>query len=427
MAWINVLRRLGGMLGGGARSLAANVPLALLSLVLATALWVAVTNAENPSLRRPLPFTVDIHPLNIPAAMTVTGYRPESKVRVTLIGPQDAVNSVRQGDLTAQVDLAQAGVNGSQSPGEYDADVHVSVRQHGVQAEADPPSVTVSLEATAKRTVPVKVARVDAPPVGYELADDPIAQPAEATITGSKQRVDTVAAVVASLKLTGLTVSGNQTLALDPQDSGGNSIGGIRVDPVSVAVNVHVRQVLFTRQILVDPRIHGQPAPGYGVTSTKADPQTVTVIGPVDVLNQIATAPTDEVDVEGATTDVVRTVGLQLPSGASLADPKSTVVVTVSVQPQHAEGSLVLPPKVIGVAAGLVAIPEQPAVVVGFSGPGPAVVRLTPADIGVTLDLTGLGPGNHQIEPKVTLPQGLQLESLSPDRVTVALTPALQR
>lgn len=423
---MSILIRIGRALRDIARSLAANVPLALLSLLLATALWVGVTNAENPSLRRPLPFSVDIHSLNVPTSMTVTGYRPSNKVRVTLVGPRDAVDSVRPGDLTAQVDLSQPGTSGPPSPGDYDADVHVSLRQHGVQAEVDPPSVTVSLEATAKRTIPVKIAKVDAPPLGYELADDPAAQPAEATITGSKQQIDSVAAVVASLKLTGLTVSGNQTLSLDPQNSAGNSIGGIRVDPASVGVSVHIRQVLFTRQILVDPRIQGQPAAGYAIAGTKADPATVTVIGPVAVLNQIATAPTDAVDLGGATTDVIRTVNLQLPSGASLADPKSSVVVTISVQPQHSQGSLIVPPKLNGVTAGLIAIPQQPAVVVNYSGPGPAVVRLTPADIAVTLDLTGLGPGTHQVEPKVTLPQGLQVDSLSPDRVTVTLAPPVQ-
>jgi YbbR domain-containing protein len=424
---MNTLAQFGRMLRDAGRSLVTNVPLALLSLALATALWVAVTNAENPSLRRVLPFTVDVKPLNVPASLTVTGTRP-AKVRVTLVGPRDAVEGVQPGDLTALVDLSSTGAAGSQAAGDYDADVHVSVRQRNVQAESvDPAVVTVSLEATAKRTVPVKVVKIDAPPLGYELAGDPAAQPAQATITGSTQQVDAVSAVVASLKLTGLTVSGNQTLALDPQDSAGNSIGGLKVEPASVSVAVHVNQVLFTRQILVDPRIQGQPAAGYGIAGTKADPPTVTVIGPVDVLNRIATAPTEAVDVAGATSDVIRTVGLQLPSGASLADPKSSVVATISIQPQRGQGTLVLAPKVIGVGAGLVASPEQASVSVSFSGPGPSVVRVTPADVAVTLDLTGLGPGPHQVEPKVSLPQGLQTDSLSPDRVTVTLAPAPQR
>lgn len=403
------------------RSLANNVPLALVSLALATTLWVAVTNEENPTLRREFPLDVPVESINTPRSVTVTGLQP-SRVRVTLIGPKDTISAVRPQDLTARVDLSGAGAAGANAT-TYTAPVEVSVKQHGVRTDISPPTAQVTLEPIVKRSVPVRVNRVETLPLGFELTDPLTAQPSEVTVIGSKENVNAVDAAVANVKLSGLTVSVNQSLPLDPQDSAGHSIR-VTVDPSTTTVSVKLRQVLFTRQILVDPRLHGRPAPGYAVVSSRADPTTVNVIGPVDVLRQIATASTADVDIEGATSDVIRTVALQLPNGASVSDAKSNVVVTVSIQPQRAPGSMGVVPRLVGMQAGLTAALQTPVVQVNLTGPAPTLLHLTPADVTAVVDLTGLGPGAYQLAAKVSAPAGVQVDSVLPDRISVLIAPA---
>jgi len=53
--------------------------------------------------------------------------------------------------------------------------VQLAVRQRGVRAEAEPPSVDVTLQPIAKRVVPVHVNLVDSLPIGYELSEAPSA------------------------------------------------------------------------------------------------------------------------------------------------------------------------------------------------------------------------------------------------------------
>jgi hypothetical protein len=58
-----------------------------------------------------------------------------------------------------------------------------------------------------------------------------------------------------------------------------------------------------------------------------------------------------------------------------------------------------------------------------LSGPLPLLESLGPDDIFVILDLTGLLPGNHIIEPRVVVPTGIEAEGVIPETVEVIITP----
>jgi YbbR domain-containing protein len=58
---------------------------------------------------------------------------------------------------------------------------------------------------------------------------------------------------------------------------------------------------------------------------------------------------------------------------------------------------------------------------VTLNGPAPTLQSLTPRDFRVTVELTGLGPGRHEIEPKVAIPGGFTLERVEPARATLTI------
>lgn len=421
---MNSIRQTGGRGGqrGGWHTVLANIPLAAVSVLLALLLWIAVTNEENPTLRRDLPFDVPVQEVNVPPSFVVSGANPQ-KVSVTLIGPRGSVTGVRPADLSARVDLS--GALGSSIPLDgplrISARTEVSARARGVRAEAIPASIDVTLEPEVRRVVPVHANQLDALPVGFELSEPLSVQPAEATIAGAKANVDLVQALVADVKLAGLTVNASENVPLEPRDGAGHPIGHVAVQPAAAAVAVKVHQVVYTRQILVDPRVRGRPAAGYAAGTALAEPTTVSVAGSLDALSQVSSLPTQEVDVEGAASDVVRTVPVQLPPGLSQTDSKNSVVVRVPVQIQSGPGSLGVTPRFTGLASGLSVTGQTPTVVVNVTGALPTVLRLSASDVAVTVDVAGLGPGTYRLEPKVSLPSSLQLESVVPDRVALTI------
>jgi YbbR domain-containing protein len=402
----------------------ANLPIAIVSVVLATLLWVAVTNEENPTLRQEVPFQVPVAEINIPNAFVVASASPDH-VNVTLTGAQDRVRSVKPEDLVVRVDLSGALTGGSANQSlHYTVPAQVSVRQRGVQAEVSPQSIAVTLEPQVQRSVPIKVNTLDTLPPGFDIAEAPTTQPAEATISGAKENVDLVSAAIADVKLDGLTVNLEKAFPLDPRDLSGHPIGHVSIEPSQASVSLKVKQVQFTRQLTIDPHVRGRPAPGYGIGGIDAQPAALNVTGSLDALNQVSTVPTQDVDVEGATSDVVRTVGVQLAPGLTSSDSKSSIVVRVTVQALNGPGSIGIAPKVVGVGQGLSAALQTPTVVVNLTGPLPFLLRLAPGDVIATVDASGLGPGVYRLEPKIGLPAGIQVDAVVPDHVALTLTNA---
>jgi YbbR domain-containing protein len=405
--------------------IAGNLPLALVALLLAALLWVAVTNEQNPTVRRDAGFQAKIQSVNVPGGLLVSGLSPD-RVSITLTGPRDRVQAVQQQDVSVHVDLSSAtgAVGAGDQTLHFTVPADVSVRQRDVQADISPQSILVTLEPEVRRTVPVKVSTSGTLPAGFALDGAPTAQPAQVTIAGTSQDVNVVDAAVVDAGLDGLTVNVEQSFELNPRDAAGHSIGHVTVIPSTATVSIHVKQISYTRQFLIDPHVRGRPAPGYTTGTTQVQPSGVSVAGSLDALSQVSTLPTQDVDVEGATSDVVRTVALVLPQGLTLSDAKTTIVVRVPVSPETGPGSLGVAPKVTGLGSGLTAAVQTPTVVVNLTGPLPFLLSLTPADVVVAVDAGGLGPGTYRLEPKVSVPAGLQVDGLVPERVAVTITPS---
>lgn len=410
------------MVGRGGVRLAATAPLGLLSLALAVVLWVTVTNEENPSLRRPITRDIPVEQVNVPKSLLPTNVAP-ARVSVTVSGPRSAVNDIRPEEVTAQVDLSRADeALGSQRETTIERPVRVDVKRRGVRADVTPDVVQVTVERQERRSVPVCVDRVGAPPPGFTVDEPVLSDPVEAVITGPRRNVDAVECATAVLRLTGLTVNVSSQSPLEPRDSAGRAIGGVSVTPATATVNLRVKQSLFPREVAVEVQISGRPAPGYSVGVIRSDPAVISVVGPLDAVNLISTIPTEQIDIEGARSDIVRSVALQLPSGVSSGDRRS--VVTITLQANRAPGSLGVVARIVNLGPGLVAAQTNPTVALLLSGPLPDLLALRPADVSVTLDALGLGPGIYRLEPKVIVPPGISVDSVTPDRVEVTIGPA---
>ncbi len=80
------------------------------------------------------------------------------------------------------------------------------------------------------------------------------------------------------------------------------------------------------RELVVEPRYEGQPAPTYEVKEVLATPGKVRVTGPASHVNALEKAPTEAISVEG------RRESFDVPHTAiSISDPRVVVVGSVNV------------------------------------------------------------------------------------------------
>jgi hypothetical protein len=95
--------------------------------------------------------------------------------------------------------------------------------------------------------------------------------------------------------------------------------------------------------------------------------------------------------------------------------------VQVNIQPISGSQTVRRRPVIQGLASGLTYTLGIDSVNVFLSGPVSKLDELKPDAAPVILDLTGMGPGVHVIEPKVPTPEGIKVEGLVPQTIELAI------
>ena len=133
---------------------------------------------------------------------------------------------------------------------------------------------------------------------------------------------------------------------------------------------------------------------------------------------------TQPLDLQNAQEDINTRLALNLPEGISIVGDQ-TVLIQAGVSP--IESSITLAGErveITGLSSGLTAQVSPTTVDVIVSGPLPLLDTLTRQDVRVTVDLTGLGVGTHQITPRVeVLISNVVVESILPNTIEVVISP----
>ena len=388
---------------------------AVLALGLASALWIVVQNETNPD-RTDIPnLAVPVEVVNTPTGLVAVSEAPQVQVRVR--APSEVWGRLRPGSFRATADASAA------RPGVNELPVTVEVLEAQVRAvEPIPPRVNVAMEEVGERIVPVRLDIAGNVPFGYAYSTPRIA-PENVTVSGPSSAIQRVEAAVVDLRLDGVTVSLNATYAPRPIDARGGEVRGVRLSPPTVNVEVPVSQQVGYKEVGVRPVVRGRVAAGYYLQPVEVEPSTVTVVGSPSTLAEVNFVDTDPIDAGGISSSVVRRVQVSPPQGLTLLQPQP-VNVTLRVSPLTVTQSLRLVPTVENLGASLQLASGLPQLDVTLVGPAPTLQALTARDFRVALDLAGLGPGRHDVEPRVTLPPGFTLERVEPPRVAVVLREA---
>jgi YbbR domain-containing protein len=215
-----------------------------------------------------------------------------------------------------------------------------------------------------------------------------------------------------------------QTYSLVPRDDSGFIVAGVTLDPDSVDIEITVEQKRFSRLVVVSPSLQGSPAPGYNVTAVELEPASVTLLGPLELLNVTSFVVTDDIDITGATSDITRIVNIVGLAPGVVISGSTTVTVRISIAAGEGEATFGVAPQWTGLASDLWVVSGTSLVEVTLQGELPTLRNVSPDQVTVSVDLSGLGAGSHRLEPQVEAPDGLQVADISPTSVEVVLEPA---
>ena len=387
---------------------------AIASLALAFLLWAWVTTQRDPPETRVFADLTLTDP-TLPEPLQIAGELPT--VTIEVLGPRSVMDRVSRAGLRPGLDVSQI-----TEPGAYNAQVDVDLPAAARVTNITPARVALVVDETASRTM-----HLDVQPAPLEDPTRRVGEiePAvsEVTVSGPRRLVDNVARVILPVDIGDRTDDFTVDFVPVALDSAGQPIPEVSILPSRVSTAVEVDQRGRSVPVLV--QTIGNPAQGYEIVGSVANPATVLLDGPDEALANILSVVTAPIDVEGATDTInVRTALQALPEGVRVVNPPDGSVVGVIQVRRRGVTQLLsdLPVSVTNVPAGFTATVEPAAVGVVVFASEDTMASLSGSDMSTSVSAAGLGAGRHQLRPSVTVPPEVQWLRTEPEVVVVTLT-----
>ena len=335
----------------------------------------------------------------------------------------DPAVTVTAESFAVTIDLADYDM--TQAPQVQSLKVSVRSLDDGIEILPDgftPRSVSVAIDRLDEAQVRVAVDSGVVPP-GLEIGT-PQLSAQRVTASGPRSLLDRVDRALATVRIdpSGIDCCGQVDLV--PVDIDGRRVESVELNPSTVRVEIDVSTVETSRTVAIRPLLTGAPAAGFEVGTVTAEPSVVTLRGAPEVLAAIGEILTEPISLAGSNATLRATGKLVLPDGARLADPAAAEpTIVVQIRETVATRTLLLGLVCSGAPSGSACLPQIPQVAATVQGTVSDLDALDGADLTAVLNVSGLGPGDHLVQPTVTLPSGVTLVTISPISVTVTIVP----
>lgn len=397
------------------------------ALVVAILLFISV-NFELNSNKKSLSFSTapDIDTVTIQNVPVEVYYDTENlvvsgipdSVNVTLKGAKSLLTAAKnQRDFKVYVDLSDPNI----TLGKRMATLKVSNLNDKLAATINPKVVEVNIQEKVTKEFPVDVEyNRSALEDGY-LVNQPTVNPKMVKVTGAKETIDQISYVKAILNLEkGVNQTVNEEATVQALDRDLNKLD-VTIEPVNVDVELKV--AIPKKTVTINPVQKGKVQDGIHIKSISVDPKTVTLYGAEDVLKQIASLNLD-VDVSSITDNTEMELTLPKPSKVKkMSTDKVKVKIDVEKDKQANTASKKLNSLLIGIKkVQNQSVDIHPASTnITLFGQNQVLKNVTANDVKVSVDVSKLQTGKHNVQLSVQAPSNINWELSSPI-ATVSIT-----
>ena len=418
--------------------------LKILSLAVAILVWLLVVNIEDPVRSETywdVPVTIvneSYLTSNLQIPLLVDG---SDTVTVRIRATSNTLRSINRDNIVAEADMTQIISMDTTPymvpvrvicPGVADEDITVTPANIPIETD-ELTSQAMTISASVGGTTPE---------AGYEVGKLTV-NPEKVTISGPKDLISKLDRVVADVVVTGMSQSGNVSSSLHIYDKNGDELTETQMSYLNLQdiennkVDVSVELWRVRSDITIQAGYSGTPEDGYQVSSVTTVPNTISIAGTDEALQELAengntiTIPSSEIDVSGENADFEQTIDIEelLPEDTMLArDISSSVIVSVAIIPYDSK-EYVIPATSIDRSKqpeNMTAVITDDSVTVRIKGSEEDLEALKESDIKLSIDTSKYTTeGEYNVPVDVTLPDGYELVENVTVRVT--LTPSAER
>jgi YbbR domain-containing protein len=396
-----------------------NITLKIISVVIALILWSMTPSNKDPVRDmsfRDIPIKIENQQKLTENGLMISSEIPDS-YSFDIRAKASMVKYLDRSKIVAILNLSDVNKTGEQS---------VSVEIQGLPGTSNieiksAPDIKINVERIVSKSVPVQpeIGDEDSLALGkryYEI------EPGSIEIRGPETLVATAAYAQVSVTL------GNKDKKLERSSAVhlfSDKDEPLDLEFITINPEYCVITVYPNKTVTVDAVITGEPADGYVVTGEEIKPKEIIVNGDPEVLEALDSIPTEILDIQGATNNVVREVRLQQQEGIRLSPGQnSTVQILVRIEKiidrQVSIGDIELR----NIAEGLEANVEEDGgdKFITIRGPQSLVNAFDPDVLKLYVDLNESSRGGRTYPILVDkLPPGLEIVDIEPRNLRVIL------
>lgn len=398
------------MLKRAAKLVTNNLGLKILALVFAVILWLVVVNIDDPTQTKT--FTTSVAIENEEAITNMGKYyeieNGSNTVSFKVSAKRSILRMLNNTDFRVVADMSRI-EDMSRVPIDISATRYTSY----ITFPSKMPYLEVSIEDLQTKQLVINAEYVGTPAANCAVDSVSLLTGNVIKISGPQSVVSTIDSARAVINVEGVSVSITDSVVPVLLDKEGNPIDTTKLTLSVQTVNIRA-EIKDVKAVDISAALTGTPKEGYVKTSVSYSPETVEVKGTGAALNTVnmIEIPEGIVDIDGASETVVQTVDIStyLPEGITLVnDEDKKITVTVEIE-KIGTRMLELPTKNItihNIPDGYRAEYVEDTVKVYIQGLDSDLEKLSPEDVTATIDVGGLGAGEHTVAISLELDEEL--------------------
>lgn len=385
----------------------------ILSVLLATMLWLYVITDQNPVVYKDITLPVKLIGAETLTANNITLLDKSAySVSLKLKGNKNTLDRINNTSISATADIRD-----HSKKGEYQVPIQISGVPAGVDITSmSTNSIKVRFDNVISVTMPV-VMNITGNPLQGMAAMTPTISPGEVTITGAESLVNKVKTAAVDLDISSSSTTIKKNMSVKVLNKGGKEVNDVEVAPKSVDIEIPIE---YTKIVIIEPDVAVDPATGYIVTNIATNPREIHIVGKKEILDTLNSIKTARIEFKDAKAFVDQQVSLILPEGVELANKSETVRLNINIE-KIIEKSLEINNIAIkNLPDNLTAEHQQIVMRLVVKGPE-SIVNAWNANNSFYVDVGGLSEGLHEVSIMYNKPEEVQILQIEPISMNVTL------
>jgi len=378
----------------------------VISIFTAILIWFVVLDSENPFEERtiavPLTSNMDVlHSNNL----QIVGSQLPTSVDVKIKGRREKLSKVTANDFIVSIDLSEVSSSGRKTINigepEYRGDQDIIIL--GV----NPTSVTLNFERVVGKQYPVEVEFTGSLPAGYELVNLKV-EPSNVILEEKESSISMVSKVVAIVNLDEADDNKEIVMRGTVLDEKGEVLRQFEGKvPIIVSFNL-------AKNLPVIATTKGNPLEDYYVKEIRYSLSNVRVMGSRSLLDGIKSVSAEAIDVTDKSETFTAPLTAVLPKGATiLAEDAERLTAEVVIE-KYITRNINMSPGLVSIFHGdtggnMSYRITNDIIPITVKGKSADLSALKASDIKLSVNVSDLLPGEHEVPLMVTVPNNITL------------------